>query len=182
MPREIVHIQAGQCGNQIGAKFWEIISDEHGIGVNGVPQDDVVDLQLERIEVYYNEVTDNKYVPRAILVDLEPGTMDSVRGGPYGNLFRPDNYVFGQSGAGNNWAKGHYTEGAELVDSVLDVVRREAESCDCLQGFQLTHSLGGGTGSGMGTLLISKIREEYPDRIMNTFSVVPSPKVSDTVV
>jgi len=44
-------------------------------------------------------------------------------------------------------------------------------------GFQLTHSLGGGTGSGMGTLLISKIREEYPDRIMNTFSVVPSPKV-----
>ena len=34
----------------------------------------------------------------------------------------------------------------------------------------------------MGTLLISKIREEYPDRIMNTYSVVPSPKVSDTVV
>ena len=68
--------------------------------------------------------------------------------------------------------------GAELVDSVLDVIRKEAESCDCLQGFQMTHSLGGGTGSGMGTLLISKIREEYPDRIMNTYSVVPSPKVS----
>ena len=103
--------------------------------------------------------------------------MDSVRSGPFGQIFRPDNFVFGQSGAGNNWAKGHYTEGAELVDSVLDVVRKESESCDCLQGFQLTHSLGGGTGSGMGTLLISKIREEYPDRIMNTFSVVPSPKV-----
>ncbi|KAF2354224.1 Tubulin/FtsZ 2-layer sandwich domain [Trinorchestia longiramus] len=88
----------------------------------------------------------------------------------------------GQSGAGNNWAKGHYTEGAELVDSVMDVVRKESEKCDCLQGFQLTHSLGGGTGSGMGTLLVSKIREEFPDRIMNTFSVVPSPKVSDTVV
>ena len=94
--------------------------------------------------------------------------MDSVRSGPFGQLFRPDNFVFGQSGAGNNWAKGHYTEGAELVDSVLDVVRKESESCDCLQGFQLAHSLGGGTGSGMGTLLISKIREEYPDRIMNT--------------
>ena len=122
-------------------------------------------------------ITGGKYVPRAVLVDLEPGTMDSVRSGPFGQIFRPDNFVFGQSGAGNNWAKGHYTEGAELVDSVLDVVRKESESCDCLQGFQLTHSLGGGTGSGMGTLLISKIREEYPDRIMNTFSVVPSPKV-----
>ena len=61
---------------------------------------------------------------------------------------------------------------------MLDVIRKEAENCDCLQGFQLTHSLGGGTGSGMGTLLVSKIREEFPDRIMNTFSVVPSPKVS----
>ena len=127
-------------------------------------------------------LTGGKYVPRAVLVDLEPGTMDSVRSGPFGQIFRPDNFVFGQSGAGNNWAKGHYTEGAELVDSVLDVVRKEAESCDCLQGFQLTHSLGGGTGSGMGTLLISKIREEYPDRIMNTFSVVPSPKVCITYI
>ncbi|XP_045456099.1 tubulin beta chain-like isoform X1 [Melitaea cinxia] len=108
--------------------------------------------------------------------------MDSIRGGPYGQLFRPDNFVFGQSGAGNNWAKGHYTEGAELVDAVLDVIRKEAEGCDCLQGFQMTHSLGGGTGSGMGTLLLSKIREEYPDRIMNTFSVVPSPKVSEVVL
>ncbi|XP_025239781.1 tubulin beta-2A chain isoform X14 [Ochotona curzoniae] len=179
--REIVHIQAGQCGNQIGAKFWEVISDEHGIDPTGSYHGDS-DLQLERINVYYNEAAGNKYVPRAILVDLEPGTMDSVRSGPFGQIFRPDNFVFGQSGAGNNWAKGHYTEGAELVDSVLDVVRKESESCDCLQGFQLTHSLGGGTGSGMGTLLISKIREEYPDRIMNTFSVMPSPKVSDTVV
>ena len=84
--------------------------------------------------------------------------------------------------AGNNWAKGHYTEGAELVDSVMDVMRKEAENCDCLQGFQLTHSLGGGTGSGMGTLLISKIREEYPDRIMNTFSVIPSPKVNKNIL
>ncbi|XP_060718426.1 tubulin beta-4B chain-like isoform X2 [Tachysurus vachellii] len=140
--REIVHLQAGQCGNQIGAKFWEVISDEHGIDPTGTYHGDS-DIQLERINVYFNEATGGKYVPRAVLVDLEPGTMDSVRSGPFGQVFRPDNFVFGQSGAGNNWAKGHYTEGAELVDSVLDVVRKEAESCDCLQGFQLTHSLGG---------------------------------------
>ncbi|KAG6461960.1 hypothetical protein O3G_MSEX012968 [Manduca sexta] len=179
--REIVHVQAGQCGNQIGTKFWEIISDEHGIDTDGIFKGES-DLQFERLNVYYNEASSGKYVPRAVLVDLEPGTMDSVRSGRYGQLFRPDNFVFGQSGAGNNWAKGHYTEGAELVDSVLDVIRKEAETCDCLQGFQLAHSLGGGTGSGLGTLLLSKIREEYPDRIMNTFSVVPSPKVSEVVL
>jgi tubulin beta len=179
--REIVHIQAGQCGNQIGAKFWEVICDEHGISADGAYAGQS-DLQLERISVYYNEAAGGRYVPRAILMDLEPGTMDSIRAGPVGKIFKPDNFVFGQSGAGNNWAKGHYTEGAELIDSVLDVVRKEAENSDCLQGFQVTHSLGGGTGSGMGTLLISKIREEYPDRMMCTFSVFPSPKVSDTVV
>ena len=72
---------------------------------------------------------------------------------------------------------GHYTDGAELVDQIMDIVRKESEHCDCLQGFQLTHSLGGGTGSGLGTLIISKVREEYPDRIMCSYSVVPSPKV-----
>ena len=117
--REIVHVQAGQCGNQIGAKFWEVISDEHGIDPTGSYVGDS-DLQIERINVYFNEATGGRYVPRAILMDLEPGTMDSVRAGPFGQLFRPDNFVFGQSGAGNNWAKGHYTEGAELIDSVLD--------------------------------------------------------------
>ena len=60
----------------------------------------------------------------------------------------------------------------------MDILRKESENCDCLQGFQIAHSLGGGTGSGMGTLLLSKLREEYPDRIINTFSIFPSPKVS----
>ncbi|CAE7518475.1 BTU1 [Symbiodinium sp. CCMP2456] len=145
--RELVHIQGGQCGNQIGAKFWEVIADEHGIDPTGTYHGDS-DLQLERINVYFNEATGGRYVPRAVLMDLEPGTMDSVRAGPFGQLFRPDNFVFGQTGAGNNWAKGHYTEGAELIDSVLDVVRKEAEGCDCLQGFQLCHSLGGGVCLG----------------------------------
>ncbi|CAJ0922228.1 unnamed protein product [Ranitomeya imitator] len=255
--REIVHIQAGQCGNQIGTKFWEVISDEHGIDPAGGYVGDSA-LQLERINVYYNEssyycdysrFTDHRKWPprspsaharhpaaiflkpreaeknhlrtrgltkmaaptdkllnsadRAIFLEAaqwirhldmrtplrhqrrsegetalspRPPDLTSVSDSPKRRLYK------GQTGAGNNWAKGHYTEGAELVDSVLDIVRKECEHCDCLQGFQLTHSLGGGTGSGMGTLLISKIREEYPDRIMNTFSVMPSPKVSDTVV
>ncbi|KAI0394184.1 tubulin beta chain [Xylariaceae sp. FL0594] len=179
--REIIHLSTGQCGIQIGASFWGTVSREHGLDDNGSYHGSS-SLQLERMSVYFNEAGNNKFVPRAVLVDLEPGTNDAVRSGQFRNMFRPDNLISGQSGAGNIWAKGHYTEGAELVDQVLDVVRREAEGCDCLQGFQMTHSLGGGTGSGMGTLLLSKVREEFPDRIMATYSVIPSPKVSDTVV
>ncbi|KAE8797781.1 Tubulin beta-1 chain [Hordeum vulgare] len=61
----------------------------------------------------------------------------------------------------------------QLIDSVLDVVCKEAENRDCLQGFQVCQSLGGDTGSSMGALLISNIREEYPDCMMLTFSVFP---------
>ena len=88
-----------------GVKFWEVVSDEHGLDNDGNYNGNN-DLQLERISVYYNEAGTNKYVPRAVLVDLEPGTMDSVRSSSLGALFRPDNFVFGQNGAGNNWAKG----------------------------------------------------------------------------
>ncbi|XP_062390388.1 tubulin beta chain-like [Sardina pilchardus] len=179
--REIVNIQVGQCGNQIGTKFWGEIIDEHGIDPAGYYMGDS-SVQLERVNVYFSETSANKFVPRSIMVDLEPGTMDSVRSGHLGNLFSPDNYIFGQNGAGNNWAKGHYTEGSELIDEILDTVRRESEACDWLQGFQLLHSLGGGTGSGLGSLLLAKVREEFPDRMTSTFSVLPSPKVSDTVV
>jgi tubulin beta len=179
--REIVHILCGQCGNQIGAKFWEVISNEHGITFDGVYRGDT-DLQLERIQVYFNEATGGRFVPRAILVDLEPGTMDAIKNSEVGTMFRPDNFIFGSTGAGNNWAKGHYTDGAEIIDSTMDLIRKEAENCECLQGFQVTQSLGGGTGSGLGTLLIAKIREEYPDRMSLTFSTIPSPKVSDVVV
>ncbi|XP_018893335.3 tubulin beta-8 chain-like isoform X7 [Gorilla gorilla gorilla] len=131
--RKIVLTQTGHCGNQIGTKFWEVISDEHAIDSAGNYHGDS-HLQLEYFKVYYNEVTGGRYMPRSVLMDLEPGTMDSVRLGPFGQIF------------------------------------------------QLAHCLGGRTGSGMGTLLITKIQEEYPDRIINTFSILPLPKVSDNMV
>jgi len=181
MVREILHIQVGQCGNQIGNRFWQTVVAEHNLDGTGkyIGKDSATDL--DKVDVYLRSAGE-RYVPRACLVDLEPGTVDVIKASPVGKLFKPDNFVFGASGAGNNWAKGHYTEGAELIEEALDVVRKEVENCDCPQGFQICHSLGGGTGSGMGTLVLLKLRDAYPDRILNTFSVYPSPKVSDTVV
>jgi len=190
MVREILHVQVGQCGNQIGNRFWQTIIAEHSLSGSGnyvdrgtTPEEQAANkaMDLDKVNVYMRE-TGERFVPRACLVDLEPGTVDVIKASPVGTLFKPDNFVFGASGAGNNWAKGHYTEGAELIEEALDVIRKEVENCDCPQGFQITHSLGGGTGSGMGTLVLLKLRDAYPDRILATFSVYPSPKVSDTVV
>jgi len=193
MVREIVHVQVGQCGNQVGKAFWETVCNEHKVNHdckfdenwNGKAMDldnDGTFDELENIGVYFRETGDMTYVARALVVDLEPGTVDVLKASDYCKIFNPANLIFGANGAGNNWAKGHYTEGAELVEEVMDHIRIEVEDCECPQGFQLCHSLGGGTGSGMGTLLLLKIRDGYPDRITTTYSVYPSPKVSDTVV
>ncbi|GER34716.1 tubulin beta chain, partial [Striga asiatica] len=109
--REILHIQGGQCGNQIGSKFWEVVCAEHGIDATGRYHGDS-ELQLERVNVYYNEASGGRFVPRAVLMDLEPGVFKCA--------------IHWEVGPGPGW--------------------------------------------------------EYPDRMMLTFSVFPSPKVSDTVV
>uniref|UniRef100_A0A3B4UKS1 Tubulin beta chain n=2 Tax=Seriola TaxID=8160 RepID=A0A3B4UKS1_SERDU len=131
--REIVHIQAGQCGNQIGAKFWEVISDEHGIDPTGTYHGDS-DLQLDRISVYYNEATGGKYVPRAILVDLEPGTMDSVRSGPFGQIFRPDNFVFGGWNKDISYAFLHWYTGEGMDE--MEFTEAESNMNDLVSEYQ----------------------------------------------
>ncbi|RAH43765.1 tubulin nucleotide-binding domain-like protein [Aspergillus brunneoviolaceus CBS 621.78] len=88
----------------------------------------------------------------AILLDLKPGTMYAIRYSPGGPLLRPDNF-------------GHYAEGADLVDQI----------CDYNQGFQIAHLLDGGTRPGMGTLLISRIKEDFPDRMMTASDAVAGP-------
>mmetsp|Transcript_59532 Transcript_59532/g.94723 ORF Transcript_59532/g.94723 Transcript_59532/m.94723 type:complete len:711 (-) Transcript_59532:245-2377(-) len=188
MVREILQLSVGQCGNQIGKVFWQNILDEHFIDNEGHfvgAADDV--RRVERLDVYMQESKHSKeaqlrYVPRSVLLDLEPGVIDSIRASPMGNLFAPEFMVHAVSGAGNNWAKGHYVAGAQIIDEAMDCVRKYVESCECLQGFQLTQALGGGTGSGFGTLVLNRLRDLYPDRISCTYSVYPAPKVSDIVV
>lgn len=90
-----------------------------------------------------------------------------------GRLFNPDNFVGAQDGAGNNWAKGYFSYGSELIDEVLDQVRRQVEQCESVQGFQIMHSIGGGTGSGLGSLVLEKLSEEYCDKLAFNFSIFP---------
>ena len=90
--------------------------------------------------------------------------------------------ILGHGGAGNNWAKGYFSRGGEYIEQILDIIRKEAEACDCIQAFHLINSLGGGTGSGLGTLTLSRLREEYPDLLITNTNIFPSSKVSEVVV
>jgi tubulin alpha len=131
---------------------------------------------------FFNESGMGKFVPRAIYLDLEPSVIDEVMSGPYGRLFNPEYMLTGKEDAANNYARGHYTVGKEMLDRCLDRVRRLAEQCSGLQGFLVFHSVGGGTGSGFGSLLLEKLSAEYAKKSKLDFCVYPSPQISTAVV
>ena len=73
MPRELITIQTGQCGNQIGSQFWEQLCGEHGISRDGTLEEFATEGQAgDRKDVFFYQADDEHYIPRAILVDLEP--------------------------------------------------------------------------------------------------------------
>jgi hypothetical protein len=123
-----------------------------------------------------------KYVPRTIYCDLEPNVVDEVRTGTYRSLFHPEQMITGKEDASNNYARGHYTVGKELIDQVLDKVRRVADNCSGLQGFLVFHSFGGGTGSGFGALLMERLSVDFGKKVKLEFCVYPAPQTSTSVV
>jgi len=179
--REIITLQAGQCGNQIGHRFWQIVSGEHGIDRQG-HYNGTANQQLDRMPVYYTESSTGRFVPRVLLFDMEPGTLNFIRSSEWGSLYHPNAYIFGRTGAGNNWAKGFYGDGAQLVSAVQDQVRKMMETCVAPQGICTFHSTGGGTGSGACSLLMEYLKNDYTKFIRGSYSVYPSPQVSDVVV
>lgn len=175
--REVITLQVGQCGNQIGNEFWTRISNEHGISLDGYSSD--ADLG-DRKDIFFYEADNTRYIPRAVLVDLEPRVINAVH-----QSFYNDENVFLSSdgcGAGNNWAHG-YSSGQVMKEDVLDACRREAEGCDFLESFFVFHSVAGGTGSGFGSLLMEEVRANFPKKIIQAYSIFPNnTEVSDVVV
>lgn len=152
---EILHLQIGGIGNRLGSLFWEILASEHGISSSGRYEGDT-ELQLERVSTYFCESPGGRFLPRAVLVNTGPlsGT----------GRFLEENVV---DGGEQNWAAGFFDK-EQLAESVMDCLRREAEKCSRLQGFQLVHSL---SGDGLAANILDDcICNEFPGRIVQTFS------------
>lgn len=108
--------------------------------------------------------------------------VDEARTGIYRELYHPEQMITGKEDAANNYARGHYTIGKEILDLVMDRIRRMADQCTGLQGFLLSHSFGGGTGSGFSSLLIERLAVDFGKKSKLEFCVYPSPRVSTAVV
>lgn len=184
MPRELITIQVGQCGNQIGTRFWELALREHAAyNAQGV-YDDALSSFFRNVDTRFEPpinlpVRDGTGVvrslkARAVIVDMEEGVINELLKGPMREVFDTQQLICDVSGAGNNWAHGHHVYGPQYREGILDKVRRTVEDCDSLQSFLLLHSLGGGTGSGLGSYILEALADEYPDVFRFTTSIFPS--------
>ncbi|KAH0499200.1 hypothetical protein TgHK011_006406 [Trichoderma gracile] len=183
MRGEILHLHVGQAGVQLGNAAWELYCLEHGIGSDGRISADVQDRDdLGSPDTFFTETSSGKHVPRAIFVDLDPSPIDEIRTGDYRQLFHPELLISGKEDAANNYARGHYTVGKEMIDTVMDKIRRVTDNCHSLQGFLMFHSFGGGTGSGFGALMLERLATEYGKKTKLEFAVYPAPRTSSAVV
>ncbi|OLL23198.1 Tubulin gamma chain [Neolecta irregularis DAH-3] len=183
MPRSQITLQFGQCGNQVGSEFWQQLCLEHGIAQDGNLEDFATEGN-DRKDVFFYQSDDTRYVPRAILVDLEPRVIHAIQTGPYAKIYNPENIYISKDGggAGNNWAAG-YSSAEKVSEEILEMIDREAEGTDSLEGFTVLHSIAGGTGSGLGSFFLERLNDRYAKKLIQTYSVFPaSQQVSDVVV
>lgn len=167
-------LQLGQCGNQIGFEFWKKLCKEHGISPEGTLEEHATE-GLDRKDVFFYQADDEHYVPRSVLLDLEPRVVNNIMSSEYKKLYNPENVYLAKDGggAGNNWASG-FAQGKKYYEEVFDIIDREADGSDSLEGFILTHSIAGGTGSGMGSYILERLADRYPKKLVQTYSVFPN--------
>uniref|UniRef100_A0A804QPW0 Tubulin alpha chain n=1 Tax=Zea mays TaxID=4577 RepID=A0A804QPW0_MAIZE len=138
--------------------------------------DTSVGVAHDAFNTFFSETGSGKHVPRAIFVDLEPTVINEVRTGSYRQLFHPEQLISGKEDAANNFARGHYTVGMVIVDLCMDRVRKLADNCTGLQGFLVFNAVGGGTGSGLGSLLLERLSVDYGRKSKLGFTIYPSPQ------
>jgi len=179
MVREVLTISVGQGGIQLSNAIWEQYCTEHGIQKSGMKDKEDDD---QYFKTFFEETVSGQRVPRNLSVDLEPSVLDDVRKGPWKNIFHPEYLVNGKEDAANNFARGHYTVGKEKMDVINDRVRKMVDNSENVQGFIVNHSVGGGTGSGLGMLILERLAVDYRKKSKIGFEIYPSPNISTCIV
>ncbi|KAE8167148.1 tubulin-domain-containing protein [Aspergillus tamarii] len=169
-------------GCAVGSQFWQQLCLEHGISQDGNLEEFATEGG-DRKDVFFYQSDDTRYIPRAILLDLEPRVLNTIQTGPYRNIYNPENFFVGQQGvgAGNNWGAG-YSAGEAVQEDIFDMIDREADGSDSLEGFMFLHSIAGGTGSGMGSFILERMNDRFPKKLIQTYSVFPDTQAADVVV
>ncbi|EUB59866.1 Tubulin alpha-3 chain [Echinococcus granulosus] len=177
--KELCTFFIGQAGVQAASAVWEMLCLEHGVCRDGTIQYEPTLQEHRELNTVFEQLTPHeKYVPRAILADLEPSVIDEVRDGAYKGLFNPETLLAGMEDAAGNFARGYYTLGGKVVGALINSMRRMIEKCDNFEGTMTFSALGGGTGSGLLSMFQERACLEFAGRRMLQFSIVPSDQMA----
>lgn len=179
MVREVLTLSLGQGGVQLGNNVWKQYLAEHNIAQDGFR---APDADVRYTETFFSESSDGQFVPRNLSIDLDPTTISDIRRGSLGSLFHPEYLVAGTEDAANNFARGMYTVGKDQMELIMDRIRHMYEFADQPQGFLINHSVGGGTGSGLGCALLEQLSCSYRKQNTIGFEIYPSSGMSTSVV
>jgi len=181
MVREILTISIGQGGIQLGNATWMQYFCEHKILPDG-SRAETADLEDESFLSFFDMTPDGQFVPTFLGVDTEPSVLDEVRRGDFSGVYHPDHLLNFVEDAANNFARGKYNLGKKLIDKVDDQIRKIVDACENVQGFIVNHAVGGGTGSGLGALILSGLKADYQKKSRVGFEIYPSPDISSCIV
>jgi hypothetical protein len=189
--KEVITIQVGQTGNQVGLRWWDLLQQEHSLrGLEGSSTFRLDENESAALGTFFRPAEGSRpsvgdlqsggssfverYRARAVLIDMEENVISQLARSPIGPLFDQRLRLTDVSGAGNNWAVGYAEYGPRYRDSVVELVRRSLEPCDSPQAFIMLHSLGGGTGSGFGSFILEQLEDNFPELYRFTSSLLPS--------
>jgi len=173
--REIITIHIGQAGIQLGSSFWELLCLEHGIQPDGfIPSGSFGTGDDCFMRFFSEDWTSGKFTAKSVFIDLEPDVIDQLKTGTYREIFPVDHMIFGKEDTGQNFARGYGDAGKQYIDTCLDRIRKVADGCSGLHGFIIFNSVGGGTGSGLGSLLIERLSVDYGSKSKLSIPIYPS--------
>jgi len=201
--REIISLNVGQAGCQLGHIVWQQYNAEHAVTPNeswdpkkqieaasvatgneicATGEEDGFPDLVSKAQTFYDQTGANLMIPRNIFIDLEASCIAQIKKSTMGKQFLDEYYIYGKEDAANNFARGHYTVGKELMDRVNEKVKQIVEACDNLQGFLMCHAVGGGTGSGLGMLILERLAVDYRKKSKIGFEIYPAPSISTCIV
>eukprot|EP00768_Dysnectes_brevis_P004893 gnl/Dysnectes_brevis/3543_a4502_530.p1 GENE.gnl/Dysnectes_brevis/3543_a4502_530~~gnl/Dysnectes_brevis/3543_a4502_530.p1 ORF type:complete len:467 (-),score=96.60 gnl/Dysnectes_brevis/3543_a4502_530:270-1670(-) len=185
--REIITIQVGQCGNQIGCEYWRTLLKEHKCDVRsleGTFTDSMSSVfqNVSRSGRNINPVSPIEELrSRSVLIDMEEGVLNQLLTSDLEPIFDPALLVSASDGSGNNFAEGFIRHGSDHGEAAMDRIQTALEAADSPQALIFLHSLGGGTGSGFGSAVLERSSDLCSGMSLISAPVVPSREQDDVV-
>ena len=180
---EIVVVQVGQCGNQIGWQFWGKAIKEH----QKYCKQDITTEGDNSYKSFFDVGPKGSFETlkdvraRALLIDSEDRVTERFTNSSFSSIFEGLNLGVDNGGAANKWPSGYYMHASQYGEPVMEHIRKLAEKCDHLESFFMLYSLGGGTGSGFGSYILEHLADYYPHVWKMATVVTPTDDTSDVM-